>query len=369
MPQLSGAGGGGGGDPELCATDEMIPFKDEGDPQKEKIFAEISHPEEEGDLADIKSSLVNESETIPSSNGHEVSGQGQAQESYHEKGRDHPEEGKHTDGGLYSKGPSYSSYSGYIMMPNMNNDPYMSNGSLSPPIPRTSNKVPVVQPSHAVHPLTPLITYSDEHFSPGTHPSHLPSDVNSKQGMSRHPPGDMPTFYPLSPGGVGQITPPLGWFSHHMIPGPPGPHTTGIPHPAIVTPQVKQEHPHTDSDLMHVKPQHEQRKEQEPKRPHIKKPLNAFMLYMKEMRANVVAECTLKESAAINQILGRRWHALSREEQAKYYELARKERQLHMQLYPGWSARDNYGKKKKRKREKLQESASGAAPRMTAAYI
>lgn len=73
MPQLSGAGGGGGGDPELCATDEMIPFKDEGDPQKEKIFAEISHPEEEGDLADIKSSLVNESEIIPASNGHEVS--------------------------------------------------------------------------------------------------------------------------------------------------------------------------------------------------------------------------------------------------------------------------------------------------------
>lgn len=63
------------------------------------------------------------------------------------------------------------------------------------------------------------------------------------------------------------------------------------------------------------------------------------------------------------------WHALSREEQAKYYELARKERQLHMQLYPGWSARDNYGKKKKRKREKLQESTSGTGPRMTAAYI
>ena len=39
---------------------------------------------------------------------------------------------------------------------------------------------------------------------------------------------------------------------------------------------------------------------------HIKKPLNAFMLYMKEMRPVVQAECTLKESAAINQILGRR---------------------------------------------------------------
>ncbi|KAI2668191.1 Lymphoid enhancer-binding factor 1 [Labeo rohita] len=209
----------------------------------------------------------------------------------------------------------------------------------------SSNKVPVVQPSHAVHPLTPLITYSDEHFAPGPHSGHHPQDINSKQGMPRHHPGpDIPNFYPLSPGGVGQMTPPLGWFSHHMVPGPPGPHATGIPHPAIVNPQVKHE-PQHDTDLMHMKPQHEQRKEQEPKRPHIKKPLNAFMLYMKEMRANVVAECTLKESAAINQILGRRWHALSREEQAKYYELARKERQLHMQLYPGWSARDNYATK------------------------
>ena len=51
------------------------------------------------------------------------------------------------------------------------------------------------------------------------------------------------------------------------------------------------------------------------------------------------------------------WHALDRQEQAKYYEMARKERALHMQLYPGWSARDNYaqqGKKKKRKRDKSQ---------------
>ncbi|MEQ2174606.1 hypothetical protein GOODEAATRI_009510 [Goodea atripinnis] len=94
--------------------------------------------------------------------------------------------------------------------------------------------------------------------------------------------------------------------------------------------------------LQCMKPQVEVKREKEPKKPVIKKPLNAFMLYMKEMRAKVIAECTLKESAAINQILGRRWHALTREEQAKYYELARKERQLHMQLYPTWSARDNY---------------------------
>jgi len=38
----------------------------------------------------------------------------------------------------------------------------------------------------------------------------------------------------------------------------------------------------------------------------VKKPLNAFMLFMKEMRQKVIDECTLKESAAINQILGRK---------------------------------------------------------------
>lgn len=89
-----------------------------------------------------------------------------------------------------------------------------------------------------------------------------------------------------------------------------------------------------------------------PKKPHIKKPLNAFMLFMKEQRAAVVSECTLRESAQINQILGRKWHELDRADQAKYYEMARQERLKHMQQYPGWSARDNYGLKKKRRRKR-----------------
>lgn len=88
------------------------------------------------------------------------------------------------------------------------------------------------------------------------------------------------------------------------------------------------------------------------KKPHVKKPLNAFMLFMKEQRAAVVADCTLRESAAINQILGRKWHELERTEQAKYYEKARLARLEHMQNNPGWSARDNYGLKKKRRRKR-----------------
>ncbi|KFR01823.1 Lymphoid enhancer-binding factor 1, partial [Opisthocomus hoazin] len=215
-----------------------------------------------------------------------------------------------------------------------------------------SNKVPVVQPSHGVHPLTPLIPYSNDHFSHGSHSPHLPADINQKQGVHRpSQTSDIPGFYPLPPGGVGQITPSMGWFTHPLMLGS-GMHTTGIPHPAIVPHSGKQEMEHYDRNM---KPQPEPKREKEAKKPTIKKPLNAFMLYMKEMRAKVIAECTLKESAAINQILGRRWHALSREEQAKGSPSVSRERGLT--AFPSISQ----GKKKRRTREKQQDSNSDPA--------
>jgi len=55
------------------------------------------------------------------------------------------------------------------------------------------------------------------------------------------------------------------------------------------------------------------------------------------------------------------WHELSKEAQSKYYERARQERQLHMCLYPGWSARENYARHKKRgggKKHETQKKSS-----------
>uniref|UniRef100_A0AAV2J9L7 receptor protein-tyrosine kinase n=1 Tax=Knipowitschia caucasica TaxID=637954 RepID=A0AAV2J9L7_KNICA len=204
----------------------------------------------------------------------------------------------------------------------------------------TSNKVSVVQQSHGIHALSSLLPYDQFNSSLSSSPPHLPSDLSHKTGVHRQS-QDLSGYYPLPPGGMGQISPSMGWFPHSLMLGSSGMHPTGIPHPAIIPPSGKQEPELYDRHLYGKAPV-EVKREKEPKKPVIKKPLNAFMLYMKEMRAKVIAECTLKESAAINQILGRRWHALTREEQAKYYELARKERQLHMQLYPTWSARDNY---------------------------
>jgi hypothetical protein len=93
---------------------------------------------------------------------------------------------------------------------------------------------------------------------------------------------------------------------------------------------------------------------------HIKKPLNAFMWFMKENRQKVlnVDGNASKQSAELNTILGKMWHDLPKDEQQKYYEKAKEERENHQKLYPNWSARENYAvhKKKRKKRERSIEN-------------
>uniref|UniRef100_A0A8C2NTQ5 HMG box domain-containing protein n=1 Tax=Capra hircus TaxID=9925 RepID=A0A8C2NTQ5_CAPHI len=402
-PLARGSGGRGCGGDDLGANDELIPFQDEGGEEQEPSSDSASA---QRDLDEVKSSLVNESENQSSSSDSEAERRPQPARDAFQKPRDYFAEVRRPQDGAFFKGPPYPGYP-FLMIPDLSS-PYLPNGPLSPGGARTylqmkwplldvpasttvkdarspspahlSNKVPVVQHPHHMHPLTPLITYSNDHFSPGSPPTHLSPEIDPKTGIPRPPhPSELSPYYPLSPGAVGQIPHPLSWlvpqqgqpvyslppggfrhpypalamnasmsslvssrFSPHMVaPAHPGLPTSGIPHPAIVSPIVKQEPAPPKLSPAPWKSPVTVKKEEE-KKPHVKKPLNAFMLYMKEMRAKVVAECTLKESAAINQILGRKWHNLSREEQAKYYELARKERQLHSQLYPTWSARDNY---------------------------
>ncbi|XP_059126516.1 transcription factor 7 isoform X3 [Peromyscus eremicus] len=394
MPQLDSGGGGAGAGDDLGAPDELLAFQDEGEEQDDKSRDSAAGPER--DLAELKSSLVNESEGAAASAGVPGSGvrvHGEAEGAPEALGREHTSQRLFPDklpesleDGL--KAPECASgmyketvYSAFNLL--MHYPPASGAGQHPQSQPPLHNKAG--QPPHGVPQLSPLY----EHFS-SPHPTPAPADISQKQGVPRPlQTPDLSGFYSLTSGSMGQLphtvswpSPPLyplspscGYRQHFPAPtaapgapyprfthpslmlgsGVPG-HPAAIPHPAIVPSSGKQELQPYDRSL---KTQAEPKAEKEAKKPTIKKPLNAFMLYMKEMRAKVIAECTLKESAAINQILGRRWHALSREEQAKYYELARKERQLHMQLYPGWSARDNYGKKKRRSREKHQESTTG----------
>uniref|UniRef100_A0A4W6FJP7 Transcription factor 7 like 1a n=1 Tax=Lates calcarifer TaxID=8187 RepID=A0A4W6FJP7_LATCA len=355
MPQLNG----GDGD-DLGANDELIAFKDEGEQEEKRNVSA------ERDLDDVKSSLVNESESSSDSEADrrpkpdpDLESRARHSQLFEEALRRQQD-----GGGLFQPSP----YVGYpfFMIPDLGNlcSPYLTNGALTTSA-RTylpfqwplldvpgrsairdsatpthlSNNMPVVQHPHMTH-LHPLLSYSPEAFSPQRASPGFSPDT----GMSRTPHA---ACYPVSPGGM----PGVQWFLSTSGAHP----QSSIPHPAIV-PTGQDE-----CDLCPSLPDAQQEKEDE-KKPHIKKPLNAFMLYMREERPKVVAQCKVKESATINQILGQRWHSLSKEEQAKYYELARKERLLHSKLYPGWSARDNYGKKKKRKRAKSETLLEGKTP-------
>ncbi|XP_061695274.1 transcription factor 7-like 2 [Syngnathoides biaculeatus] len=91
-------------------------------------------------------------------------------------------------------------------------------------------------------------------------------------------------------------------------------------------------------------------------RPYIKKPPNAFMLFMKEQRPVIKAQFVNKDSATVNKVLGQMWKSLTLEEQQKYYRESERLNEIHANTYPDWSCRDNYGKKKKRQWRKATSS-------------
>ncbi|XP_039496631.1 protein pangolin, isoforms A/H/I/S isoform X7 [Drosophila santomea] len=366
MPHTHSRHGSSGDD--LCSTDEVKIFKDEGDREDEKISSENLLVEEKSSLIDLTES--------------EEKGQKIARP-------DHSPVFNKLD----THAPSFNM--GYLVSPYS-----YANGAPSGLPVTMANKIGL--PPFFCHNADPLST------PPPAHCGIPPYQLDPKMGLTRpalYPFAGGQYPYPMLSSDMSQVaswhTPSVYSASSFRTPYPsslpinttlasdfpfrfspsllPSVHATSHhvinAHAAIVGVSSKQEcgvqDPTTNNryprNLETKNPSNTQSNDSkdtsnDKKKPHIKKPLNAFMLYMKEMRAKVVAECTLKESAAINQILGRRWHELSREEQSKYYEKARQERQLHMELYPGWSARDNYGyvsKKKKRKKDRSTTDSGG----------
>jgi len=338
MPAVAGDGGGGGssrspeGD-DLGTMDEVKVFKDEGEDENEQNASESLQAE----LLEEKSSLLAESEQFLSKIG----------------------DLRRPDASIPVPGVTNPFGMGYLFNPYAayaNGAAQLSRGGspLSPFLDHLGSP----PPAH-MGPLRAGSLYPLPHQYAGAYSSLGMEQLAAwhQASMYQHR-AHSPYSLPLT---SGSLTPPISRYSPGAGPGgllPPH-------HPGLGFPQLPHHLPHVKPDfdrppgLLHPddKDNHSPKK----KEPHIKKPLNAFMLYMKEMRPIVQAECTLKESAAINQILGRRWHSLSREEQAKYYEKARIERQRHMQLYPHWNARDNYrygAKKKKRKRDKSDDPAA-----------
>ncbi|BFZ18040.1 hypothetical protein BsWGS_21079 [Bradybaena similaris] len=353
------------GSEDFYSTDEVKVYKDEGNKDEEERCSSEN-------LSEEKLGLVTESEEGKSSS---LSG------NFSEKSNTATDDEASSSAPLVpAQGPPGAI--GFFL-PHYAS-PYTNGSSMA-------GKFSMVQPSYPG-----LVMYNAQ--PPPAHKGFSPVYHDPKTGLARPPvyaaypaphgqfphPLYSPEFssaswhrphYPLTSGAFAGSFPPsltsLSCYGPAGILPHPGLTHPGIPHPAslgpgpkseLMSPQLLQE-THRQLNSLHrdensickPSPHHNPGTgEDTRKRPYVKKPLNAFMLFMKEMRPKVISECTLKESAAINQILGRRWHALDRAEQAKYYEMARKEKEVHLQRYPGWSARDNYAahqKKKKRKKE------------------
>lgn len=340
MPQASSVASD-----DLASTDEVKVYKDEGEGEDEKRSSE--------NLNEEKMGLLTETEEGKSS---DIEGQNCFS----------PDEKLHH---LFNPGMKMPEFLlrdhlpfGYPLLPPY---PYPS----SPPLSSTNKIFPPPPPGLG------FFMYGNESVSspPPAHMGIPPLHIDLKTGLPRPPLYGLPPPSPshLYSGGefshlTGPSGPlhspyspptltssPLSWFHPSGI----FPHNFGLGHPTSISSNgIHDLSPLSESleNSRHRLNGCNKSLSVDKKRNYIKKPLNAFMLFMKEMRQKVIEECTLKESAAINQILGRKWHALERSEQAKYYEMAKKEKELHMQLHPGWSARDNYAthtKKKKLKRE------------------
>ncbi|XP_059554388.1 transcription factor 7 isoform X2 [Myotis daubentonii] len=243
MPQLDSGGGGAGGD-DLGAPDELLAFQDEGEEQ-DKSRDSAAGPER--DLAELKSSLVNESEGAAGGAGVPGTGAGgEAEVGAEALGREHTSQRLFPDklpealeDGL--KAPECASsmykdtvYSAFNLL--MHYPPPSGAGQHPQPQPPLHNKAS--QPAHGVPQLSPLY----EHFS-SPHPTPAPADINQKQVHRPLQTSDLSGFYSLTSGSMGQLPHTVSWFTHpslmlgSSVPG----HPAAIPHPAIVPPSGKQE--------------------------------------------------------------------------------------------------------------------------------